>query len=434
MRPTGRADFDPRDQTENQSNPSTGPARHNPVGKPVEIPQTYPVGTRQESQASNSRPQQKEASAEIGTRPPDEIESVSLSGLYFLLSTAALMFGIWFIGPKIVEEYHYAAAIGAARAEYDNAVDQLKAQPLSSVSQAFQLVAQKVRPSVVSVNALKSSRRDSSGLGSGVIMSTDGYVMTNAHVLEDASRFFVELHDRRRFEAELVGIDELSDLALLKIDAPGLVAAEWGDSDEADVGSIVWAVGSPYGFQQTVTSGILSGKDRPGDGNFRKQTLLQTDAAVNPGNSGGPLVDAQGRVIGINTSIFGETFQGISFAVPSATAIFVYEALKGTGKVTRGYLGALPTEVDDRDARLMNLPDLNGAKLTRVIDNSPASRAGIRRNDIIRRWNGVEIKEHKKLYRLAEMTEPNSTVDVTLIRDGKEYQTKVTVGQLPNRE
>ncbi len=433
MRPTGRADFDPRDQSENESNPSTGPVRQNPLGKPLATPQAYPVGASQESRNSEG-PQKKEPSAETRDQSSDEIESVSLSGLYFLLSTAALMFGIWFIGPKIVEEYHYAAAIGAARAEYDNAVEQLNAQPLSSVSQAFQLVAQKVRPSVVSVNALKSSRRDSSGLGSGVIMSTDGYVMTNAHVLEDASRFFVELHDRRRFEAELVGIDELSDLALLKIEAPGLIAAEWGDSDEADVGSIVWAVGSPYGFQQTVTSGILSGKDRPGDGNFRKQTLLQTDAAVNPGNSGGPLVDAQGRVIGINTSIFGETFQGISFAVPSATAIFVYEALKGSGKVTRGYLGALPTEVDDRDARLLNLPDLYGAKLTRVIDNSPASRAGIRRNDIIRRWNGVEIKEHKKLYRLAEMTEPNSTVDVTLIRDGKEYQTKVTVGQLPNRE
>ena len=212
-----------------------------------------------------------------------------------------------------------------------------------------------------------------------------------------------------------------------------MIAAEWGDSDEADVGSIVWAVGSPYGFQQTVTSGILSGKDRPGDGNFRKQTLLQTDAAVNPGNSGGPLVDAQGRVIGINTSIFGETFQGISFAVPSATAIFVYEALKADGKVTRGYLGALPTDVDDRDARLMNLPDLNGAKLTLVLDNSPAAKAGIQRNDIIRKWNGIEIKGHKRLYRLAEMTSPNSIVDVTLIRNGEEYQTKVTVGELRNQ-
>ena len=159
---------------------------------------------------------------------------------------------------------------------------------------------------------------------------------------------------------------------------------------------------------------------------------MQTDAAVNPGNSGGPLVDAQGRVIGINTSIFGETFQGISFAVPSRTAIFVYEALKENGKVTRGYLGARPTEVNNRDARRMNLPDLNGAKLTGVVNNSPADRAGIRKNDIIRSWNGMEIKEHNQLYQLAEMTEPNSTVDVTLMRNGQEYQTKVTVGQLPN--
>lgn len=361
---------------------------------------------------------------------PQSPESTGMSGLYFLLASAALMFGVWFIGPRLVEEYHYAAALGRTRGEFENAVSQLEKQPLSNVSQAYQLVAQRIRPSVVSINAIKSVR-DSSGLGSGVIMSEDGYVMTNAHVLEGAKRFYVELHDRRRYPAVLVGTDTISDLALLKIDAPNLIPATWGESDDVNVGSIVWAIGSPYGFQQTVTSGILSGKDRPGDPDHQKQSLLQTDAAVNPGNSGGPLVDSQGHVIGINTSIFGETFQGISFAVPSATARFVYDELLRNGNVTRGYLGVYPAEVNYRDAVRMQLPDLDGAKLSDVVPGSPAYQAGIRPDDIIRSWNGMEVKEFKNLFRFAEMTKPRTRVKVSLFRNGEEHVTEVTVGQLP---
>jgi len=362
--------------------------------------------------------------------PVKQKHQESIGGLYFLLSTASLMIGAWFVGPRMVEEYHFAAARGQARAQYTDAVHQLNEAPLNSVSQAYRMVAQKVRPSVVSVSAVKSAR-ESSGLGSGVIMSTDGYIMTNAHVVDGASRFLVELHDRRRYEASLVGVDPVSDLALLKINAPRLIAADWGNSDEAEVGSIVWAVGSPYGFQQTVTSGIISGKDRPGDGLQGKQTLLQTDAAVNPGNSGGPLVDDRGRVIGINTSIYGETFQGISFAVPSGTAMFVYDELKRNGSVTRGYLGVYPAEVDFRDAEQLNLPDLDGAKLRSVLYNSPADRAGIQANDIIRSWNGVVVKEFNHLFRLTEMTPPNSKVAVTLLRNGEEKQAEVTLGEAP---
>ena len=364
------------------------------------------------------------------TRRPAATKEPGMGGLYFLLASASLMFGIWFIGPRLVEEYHYAATMGRTRGEYDNAVNQLEKMPLGNVSQAYQLVAQRIRPSVVSINAVKS-RRDGSGLGSGVIMSDDGYIMTNAHVLEGAEHFSVELHDRRRYEATLIGIDTTSDLAVLKISAPNLIPADWGDSEAVNVGSIVWAIGSPYGFQQTVTSGIISGKDRPGDPQHRKQSLLQTDAAVNPGNSGGPLVDAQGQVIGINTSIFGETFQGISFAVPSETAKFVFQELIDNGTVTRGYLGVLPAEVDYHDAVQMQLPDLHGAKLRDVVAGSPAHRAGIRPNDIIRSWNGTDIKEFKNLFRLAETTRPNTLVKVTLLRDGEERQTDVIVGTPP---
>ena len=406
-------------------------------GEPVRIdnlPTEIPTPKPSASEPDAGRRVTPSETVRVASRPqPSTKSSHGLGGLYFFLATAALMFGIWVVGPRVVEEYHYAATLGRTRGEHENAVARLEKQPLTNVSHAYQLVAQRIRPSVVSVNAIKS-RRDGSGLGSGVIMSEDGHIMTNAHVLQGASRYLIELHDRRRFEASLIGADKTSDLAVLKINAPNLIPATWGQSEDVNVGSIVWAIGSPYGFQQTVTSGIISGKDRPGDPNHRKQSLLQTDAAVNPGNSGGPLVDAQGRVIGINTSIFGDTFQGISFAVPSETAKFVYQQLLKNGKVTRGYLGVYPTQVDHYDALKMQLPDLDGAKLATVARDSPAERAGIRRGDIIRRWNGIEVKEFNNLFRLAETTPPDTRVEVTILRNGQERLTEVVVGTLPEQD
>ena len=356
------------------------------------------------------------------------------AGLTLFLLTAIMVFGFWFAGPRLVEEYHYAATAGKTRAEYEHASAMLESDPLASVSYAYQMVAQKVRPSVVSITAYKRDRSSvgipglgEEGLGSGVIISDDGYVVTNAHVLDGGYRFFVELHDRRRFSAALIGVDKASDLALLKIECNELLPASWGDSDALDVGSIVWAFGNPYQLKQTVTSGIISGKDRPGDLNA-SQTLLQTDAAINKGNSGGPLVDSHGHVIGINTAILGETFQGIGFAVPSSTARYVVEQLKANGKVTRGYLGARPVEVSNADVRRLVLPDLNGAKLLDVWADSPAASAGIKSSDVIREWDGVPIRDYKTLFRLTEMTPPNSSVNVTLIRDGREFETTVRVG------
>ena len=362
----------------------------------------------------------------------------SLWPAYALFTSTVLLLAAWLIGPRLIEEYNFAATRGRVRAEYENAVQLLDGHPLEKVSKAFQLVAHKVRPSVVSINAIKEisgGRRGSqlTGFGSGVIMSSQGYIITNAHVLEDASSCQVQLHDRSRYEAELVGIDLFSDLAVLKINANDLVPAKWGDSDEASVGSIVWAIGSPYRYEQTVTSGILSGKDRPGD-KTRKQNLLQTDAAVNPGNSGGPLVDAHGDVIGINTSIYGESFQGISFAVPSSTAQFVYKQLIEKGKVVRGYLGVHPREVSHRMAANWSLPDLDGAMLDGVMSDSPADRAGIRGGDVIRSWDGKLIRRYNTLYQLAEMSEPNSTVEVVLIRNGQQLKKEVVVGELPQRD
>lgn len=363
--------------------------------------------------------------------------SDGLFGGYFFLATMIFSVAVaWFVGPRLVEEYYYAAAIGKARGEYENAVDQLEKAPLTDVSLAYQMVAQRIRPSVVSVKAYKAK---DVGFGSGVVLSSDGYIMTNAHVVKGSEDFEIELFDRRRFEAKLVGVDPESDLAVLKIDANSLIPAAWGDSESIEVGSIVWAIGSPYEFTQTVTSGILSGKNRRGDAYHSKQTLLQTDAAVNPGNSGGPLVDIQGHVIGINTSIFGKTFQGISFAVPSSTAKFVFQQMVTKRTVTRGYLGVYPRGIDSSMAERMNLPDLEGASVIQVQTGSPADTAGLRRGDVLRRWNGVPIRDYRQVFRYAESSPVGAAAKVDFWRINEagvlvEGSTEVVIGELPAME
>ena len=354
-------------------------------------------------------------------------------GTHFFFLTMMLTIAVaWLVGPRLVEEYYYAAAVGKARGEYEHAVEQLDQAPLTEVSMAYQMVAQRIRPSVVSVKAFKSNEV---GFGSGVILSADGYIMSNAHVIKDSHKFQVELYDRRRATARLIGVDNESDLAVLKIEANNLIPATWGDSDAIEVGSIVWAIGSPYEFSQTVTSGILSGKNRRGDAYHNKQTLLQTDAAVNPGNSGGPLVDIQGKVIGINTSIFGKTFQGISFAVPSSTAKFVFEQLVAEQRVSRGYLGLKPGEVTEKRAHMLNSPDQQGAFVLEVTNGSPAYRAGIRPGDILRSWQGAPIQDYREIFRLAEGAPVGSEVTLSIWRAGmlNEHVTNVIIGELSNR-
>ena len=354
--------------------------------------------------------------------------------IFWFVASAGFVLCVWKIGPGILEDYQYSLVKGKVRAEYENAFELLEDDPLGRVSEAFELVAQKIRPSVVSVRAIKSSsnsrkgRYIENGQGSGVIMSEEGYILTNEHVVKDARKIEITLCDRRVYLATVVGeTDKYNDLAVLKIDAKDLIPAHWGNSDELDVGSIVWAIGSPFGLDQTVTSGIISAKNRY-DHDTPYQELLQTDAAVNPGNSGGPLVDSMGRVVGINTSIYGEKFQGISFAVPSVQAKFVYDETIEQGVVSRGILGARPDAVFQKDAKKLGLPDINGALLIEVRPNSPAYKGGLQENDVIRSWNGHEIDDYNKLFRFVSMTEPFSTVDVKIIRDGIEKQLSVRVG------
>ena len=416
----------------------TTPVNYTPANQAHLNSATRPTSLRPPSVSVQQRIENVSRPAASQKQPLPITQPAPLSnwGTYFFLLTMILTIAVaWLVGPRLVEEYHYAAAIGKARGEYAHAVEQLDQAPLTEVSMAYQMVAQRIRPSVVSVKAFKSKEV---GFGSGVILSADGYIMSNAHVIKDSNKFQVELYDRRRVTARLIGVDNESDLAVLKIEADNLIPAVWGDSDSIEVGSMVWAIGSPYEFTQTITSGILSGKNRRGDAYHNKQTLLQTDAAVNPGNSGGPLVDIQGKVIGINTSIFGKTFQGISFAVPSSTAEFVFEHLVANQKVRRGYLGLTPGEVSEQRAVKLGLPDLEGAYVHQVEADSPANNADIRRGDILRRWEGVPIRNFRQVFRFAEGTPVGSEVSVDLWRVNDkgmviEHTTKVTVGELRNR-
>lgn len=364
-------------------------------------------------------------------------------GKLFWLGFCSLgAFVIWQVGPKLVENYQFAVTKGKIRAEYQHAVDYLEDDPLSDISKAYQLVAQRIRPSVVSIKCDKTIVRSNGrstrgeGQGSGVVMASEGLILTNAHVINRGSNIVVTLYDKRQFVADVIGVDELTDLAVLKIAARDLITAEWGDSDQLEVGSPVWAIGSPFGLEYTVTSGIVSGKNRveqkptPGDPSQQNphQELLQTDAAVNPGNSGGPLVDSTGTVVGINSSIVGEQFLGISFAIPSSIARFVFEELSSKGSINRGYFGFDPDPVYQGDADRLGLPDLQGALVTSVQNNSPADVAGLRQGDVIRAWNGHSITEHSILFRYSLRTPPRTLVELTVFRNGRERKTMLTVG------
>ncbi len=360
--------------------------------------------------------------------------------LFWVLCLAAFVVGLWQLGPMVAERYQYASTRGKVRAEYEQAREFLQSSNLPQISMAYEAVARKIRPSVVSI---KCTRNIATGLGraaqldgqgSGVIIDPDGFIITNAHVVAGATYIEVILHDRQSYSARLVGIDQTTDLAVIKIPAQNLIAAEWGESDELKVGSLVWAIGSPFGLDQSVTSGIISGRNRyeqNARSNTPQQELLQTDAAVNPGNSGGALVDSRGNLVGINTAIVGEAFQGISFAVPSAVAKFVSDQLIRHGRVTRGFLGITPYPVTPEHRAKWNLPDLNGAILVSVEPDTPGYAAGFRPGDVIRAWNGHNIEDYLLIYRLVAMTPPHEEAVVDLIRDGQPLTVKIRVGERP---
>ncbi len=415
--------------------PPVPPALSRP---PVEIPSQSTTPRTEASRRPSRAPARQHASLNV------------LRWVTFLIAVLLLL---QYALPYILEKCQYALTRGRQRAEYEIAAEGLSNLPLEELSKAYQMVSQHVGPSVVHISVRSVHERGVpnefaqlygpqihvlQGQGSGVIVDPNGYIVTNYHVVYSAAEIQVSLSDGRVLPAQVVGTDALTDLAVLKVEGDDLVAAEWGDSDSLDVGALVWAVGSPFGLERTITSGIISAKHRSGMAGEVYQDFLQTDAAVNPGNSGGPLVDARGRVVGINTAILGESYQGVSFSIPSSVAREVYDRLKTGGQVARGWLGVELREVTDEDVFTQQLPDKNGAFVARVPNQvmgvaipSPARDAGMQVGDVVIRWNDRRIRKPSELIRLVAMSDIGSSAKVILLRGGREFSLTVKVGGRP---
>jgi serine protease Do len=267
------------------------------------------------------------------------------------------------------------------------------------------------------------------GVGSGFIVSADGFVMTNAHVIEGADEVIVTLTDKREFKARIVGSDRRTDVAVVKIEATGLPSVKLGDATRVRVGEWVMAIGSPFGLENTVTAGIVSAKQRD-TGDYLP--FIQTDVAINPGNSGGPLINMRGEVIGINSQIYSRSggFQGISFAIPIDEAVRVADQLRSTGRVTRGRIGVQIGEVNKEVAEAIGLGRPQGALVRGVEAGAPAQKAGIEAGDIILKFDGKAIEKSSDLPRLVGNTKPGSRATVTVLRRGSQRDLSVTVAEL----
>jgi serine protease Do len=351
--------------------------------------------------------------------------------------------------------------VHAASAMDDNSI-----AAISSLDHAMEALASKVTPAVVNVAVTSrgSSELASSdgqmqnlppglqqffgpnfphssqpqiehGVGSGIIVSPDGYIVTNGHVVDGATNIKVTLNDRRILNAKVVGVDKLTDLAVLKVNASDLPTIVWGDSTKLQPGQTVLAFGSPFGyFQFSVTRGIVSAVNRPNpysDDARKPGGYIQTDAAINPGNSGGPLVNAHGELIGINTFIISNSgsFAGAGFAIPSQIAHSTVDQLIKSGKVEHGYLGIGMNDVTPDNAHFFNLQDATGAVVSQVAPDSPASRAGLRTGDVIAKVNGEQVINGSALQVVVSQMVPGTKISLGILRDGKPETLNVTVGQ-----
>lgn len=318
------------------------------------------------------------------------------------------------------------------------------------LSRAFRNVAEAIRPSVVSISTRQTNSRGSmprsyreffgipsepesaAGMGSGVIVRPEGYILTNNHVIEGADELSVELADGRKVQGKVVGSDPQTDLAVVKIDLPGLKAAPIGNSDDIQVGDWVVAIGSPFGLDQTVTSGIISGKNRRqgiiADGNGLED-FLQTDAAINPGNSGGPLVNLRGELIGINTAILSRSgaSAGIGFAIPVSIAEPVLDSIVETGEVRRGFLGAQVVDVTPANAEAYDLKVNRGALIGGVLEGNPAALAGLQPGDVVTKIDGKPCRGGSQLVNTVAVRRPGTAIELEVNRFGEVLKLTVSL-------
>ncbi len=274
----------------------------------------------------------------------------------------------------------------------------------------------------------------SAGLGSGVIVSPDGYIITNSHVIKDADEIKVTLTDKKEYTGRVIGSDLKTEIAVVKIEATDLPTVSWGNSDALQVGEVVLAVGNPYGLNQTVTMGIVSALGRANVGIADYEDFIQTDAAINPGNSGGALVNIKGELVGINTAIYTTSggYQGIGFAIPSNMVKSIMASLIKEGKVVRGWLGVTIQKVTPELAKQFNLKEDAGALVGDIMENSPAEKAGLQRGDIILEYDGKKIEEPNILRNMVANNLPGEEHTAMVMRDGKTKHVTITIGELPS--
>ncbi|WP_455379598.1 DegQ family serine endoprotease [Petrachloros mirabilis] len=272
------------------------------------------------------------------------------------------------------------------------------------------------------------------GQGSGVIVSSDGYILTNNHVIADAREVTVTLPDKREFKGRIVGTDPKTDLAVVKIDGQNLPTVPWGDASKLQVGEYVLAIGNPFGLNSTVTLGIVSALGRGRMGITQYEDFIQTDAAINPGNSGGALVNTRGELVGINTAIFSQTggYQGVGFAVPTSMGKPIYESLIKNGKVVRGYLGVGIQDLNQDLAKSFGTKHAQGALVSDVKEGSPADRAGLKQGDVVISYQGSAVEDAVALQRMVTRTTVGSKIPATIIRDGQEKELTIIIGEQPD--
>ncbi|MBU6172594.1 MAG: trypsin-like peptidase domain-containing protein [Planctomycetes bacterium] len=446
------------DGTPSAESRNSNPQEPSTLSKPsVEVSRTLPA----ESIASPTPP----ASATPTTWSLIASTCLSLAVVLVLLAT------LRYLLPTTLELSRYSWYRGQLRAEYETAGEQLKQVSIEGLSSISQTVARRVVPSVVHITTSNDElpirslvgKRAMTGHGSGVVVDPTGFILTNSHVLDDGPVINVFLADERTCIAELIGKDPLTDLAVLKIQADQLLPISWGDSDQAEIGSPVWAVGSPFGLTGSITFGIVSskhrldlsgtqydessplrnGRERKKGPTARYSDLMQTDVAVNPGNSGGPLVNGRGELIGINTAIIGESYRGVSFAIPSNLARQVCDEIIKSGKMRRGWLGV--EFVSATRWEMMNGEELvldsgreltqekRGAVVNRVLEGSPAEQGGLLMGDIVVGINGVPIKGvDDAIFRIGTC-QPGSSIELEIERDAERTKRVIEIGQRPEK-
>lgn len=387
-------------------------------------------------------------------QPAPSLMHMAGSTVISLMMVLVLLAAARWLVPSLVETLRYSWHSGQLRAEYEMSSQRLRNVSLDSLTDVSQLVSQKLGASVVHVNLLRDQEAIDQyakllgtnnpnlryeGQGSGFIIDPSGYILTNHHVIAESGRIEVTLSDGRQLPAEIMGYDAKTDLAVLRIKATGLMPIEWGDSDSVVVGTPVWAVGSPYGLHQTVTFGIISGMHRLDLRGTRYQKniygeeaygdLMQSDVAVNPGNSGGPLVNAMGQVVGVNAAILGESYRGISFSIPSKIAKRVSQSLIQTGEVVRGWLGVRMEELGSSDRHNEDGSLNPGVKIIGFADPSPAKDAGLRVGDIIVEFQSSPVTSQSGLMNMIGQCDAGSVADVSVKRGDETVHFRVTLGK-----